>query len=859
MEWSDYLTKLIESENSFDGITLSLDGGAKEIEIPPIVRASILMMDKMLEKQGKRQVIVFPEKQQSAFIFSLAYLIHNITAGKIKQKYDPHSFIPGEKLKIGNAVVEFVCFEFHEDKEYIKIKLGDNGTVSMVLSKAPIFQKTDTSRKLSPHNTYAREIKKAREQSRYIAQGGSPLGVLAEYKTHMMSSVYSVTSVGPAKEQIADCYLCGKKITQILMLSTVDYEGKMQSLGAGQAAGIPAMVYASDLYAVNAALENNPLPQSVLIDASNMNTIAGQLDELDELIRRGIPIICMTDTMNSFDMDLLKQREFNVWRWDAASITEELYGSSTISMNQKVEFCAKQEIKYIKTDGHEISSAIQRISAHRRETQDASAQIMKVYSRLYNLSFAALQSVIPFGDIEMDLAQKSLDECKRLLQEEKPYIAEQLYEDYCAASEDLAKVYSDGFTLLKVPALTEFLRDNRHTKICIIVPERANKKAIWDYWQHWMMRSYSHINITVLFPGEYYTAVNSEFDFAIVVGWLKRAIMRKVLYSYNTQKYVILLYDYENQWQRYAVGRWRKALKTSDNKEIMKNSFSSKDFEVSSTRYEEVQEEPVETATPVEDEQEDIELVLRENTFRRYTNGYSAADTVDAVPISYVGGYVAFYRMGHKLISATSIISNSGKDIKTILPTELKAGDFIVVREADKDIIRELADIILENSGMSNLRSIAGKWREVLEIEMLFSSVNEFYQKLKNAGCTKGLATVKRWIEDDEIIAPQQKQELQYIAEVTQSELLKEMLDDIYSAAQEVKTAHMKAGRVLSQQLQKNLAEELKNYGEIDPFNFWEPISMEIEGIGTIKVLKVIDVGNVVMVDASDTNRLIDE
>ena len=213
---------------------------------------------------------------------------------------------------------------------------------------------------------------------------------------------------------------------------------------------------------------------------------------------------------------------------------------------------------------------------------------------------------------------------------------------------------------------------------------------------------------------------------------------------------------------------------------------------------------------------------------------------MNAIPISYVGGYVAFYRVGHKLISATAIIVNNGKDIKTILPTDLKTGDFIVVREADKDIIRDLADIILENSGMSNLRSIAGKWREVLEIEMLFTSITEFYQKLVNAGCTKGLVTVKRWIEDDEIIAPQQKQDLEFIAEVTQSDLLKEMMDDIYNAAQEVKKAHMKAGRVLSQQLHKNLAEELKNYGKIDPFNFWEPIEMEIEGIGTIKILKVI-------------------
>ena len=49
MEWSDYLKKLIEDENNFDGITLSLDGGANVIEVPPIIRASIFMLDKMLE------------------------------------------------------------------------------------------------------------------------------------------------------------------------------------------------------------------------------------------------------------------------------------------------------------------------------------------------------------------------------------------------------------------------------------------------------------------------------------------------------------------------------------------------------------------------------------------------------------------------------------------------------------------------------------------------------------------------------------------------------------------------------------------------------------------------------------------
>ena len=72
-------------------------GGANVIAVPPIIRASIFMLDKMLENQGKYQVIVFPEKAQSTFIFSIVYLIHNIIDGKIKQKYDPHSFVSGGK------------------------------------------------------------------------------------------------------------------------------------------------------------------------------------------------------------------------------------------------------------------------------------------------------------------------------------------------------------------------------------------------------------------------------------------------------------------------------------------------------------------------------------------------------------------------------------------------------------------------------------------------------------------------------------------------------------------------------------------------------------------------------------------
>ena len=94
--------------------------------------------------------------------------------------------------------------------------------------------------------------------------------------------------------------------------------------------------------------------------------------------------------------------------------------------------------------------------------------------------------------------------------------------------------------------------------------------------------------------------------------------------------------------------------------------------------------------------------MLWENKYRQYVanGGQKAAnETAEAIPVNYVGGYLAFYRTGHKVISATNIIMNDADKIDTVLPEQLKMGDFVVVRETAKDLIREMADVILARSG----------------------------------------------------------------------------------------------------------------------------------------------------------------
>lgn len=512
------------------------------------------------------------------------------------------------------------------------------------------------------------------------------------------------------------------------------------------------------------------------------------------------------------------------------------------------------------TDGKEISTAIRNLYRHRPETQEMSAQMLKLFDKLFSLAFTALRETVPFDDARLSQPRLALDECEKILDGEKNYLQPEIYADYVTVIDSLKNVFTKEYKLPKHESLANTLQKWRFKNICIIVPERSEKKHVQEYWQTWCRRQRFATQVNVLYPAEYYPAQATQFSATVVVGWLKRAIMRKILYGFNTQIYTVLLYDYEKRWKNYDTTKWNAALDGTYNRQTVEKSFTSDKIHVSVRRFTPVQPAPEDT--PKTDEFAEIETVLRENKYRQYVaNGgqKSVGETTEAIPVNYVGGYLAFYRAGHKVISATNIIMNDSDKIDSVLPGQLKMGDFVVVREADKDLIRELADVILTRSGKAGIREMAGKWKEALKIETLFCSDEEIYQHLQDAGCSKGYQSVHGWIHDEDVIAPQSKQDLKYIAEATGSSVLKELLDQVYDAAQTVRSTHILAGKMLSKQLRSRIVEALKEYGDIDPFNIWEPIEMQVDGIGMVRILKIIDIGAPVAVDIADTNRLIDE
>ncbi len=860
LKWREFIDHLIDMTHKlkYGRLELSLDGGISTTGIPPIIKSSMMMLDKMQQNQGRLNIFVFPERVQSIFMFTIVKLLHNISTGRIDGSYNPEDFAPGEHLRIGDAVVEFLGFEVYKDMNCMKIRLADADVIARP-ENFPFFQRTDAKR-LNKYRKYEAAVNEAKRQFKSRSVQDYFLSILNNFKTHMDKSIFYMTSITHTKELIKACSLSGKAFSDLVLIGQTDFEGNVRNIGAGQLGGKPAIVLASDLYAVSAASSNGNDIQSIIIDASNGNTLMTQMDALDELIRLGVPITCVTDVVNSFDLELFQNRGFNIWRWDRNSITEKLYNAVSLNSDRKIKNCFMRKLDYCIAEGSEISTAIRMLYTHRKETSESSTHMIKIFELLFSLAFTALWETVPFDDAQRLHAEKMVHECSGLLENEKKYISQKMYDDYRSIINCIQHIYDKNFVLLKNTMLAQFLATKQPSSVALVVSERCNKDRVQAYWDEWCRNYAPGTEIQTFYPSEYYLLPGDMFSITIIVGWLKRAIMRKILFSYNTEYYIVLLYDYEKRWKNYTVSKWNSSLNNSQNLTTIQKSFTTEDVVISTENF---------ISSPVRDEEAtssdeyaEIELTLRENKYRQYTlteGQRSVCETAEAVPVNYVGGYLAFYKVSHKIIVASNIIEHDEEKIETKLPGELRIGDFVVVRVSDQDLVMEMADVLLAKEGRVEQRALASLWKESLAKASVFHSHDEIYKRLQEAGCTRGYQAVRAWLTDKDMIAPQSRQDLEHIARATDCGVLKEKLDHVYKAAQLVKAKHIQAGKELSILLKKKVVAALKEHGDVDPFNIWAPIEMQIEDVGLVRILKVIDIGAPVIVDAANTNHLIEE
>ena len=861
LSWNEYIEELLSTPTVLDN--MSLQYGDNAIAVSPIVKASIQMLESMIETEGRHNVFVFPEIKELLYEFVLSKIVFNVAAGKINITYDPHTFKPGQKLKYKNCVIEFDRYveRDFDGKERIYIRFSDGGTYGLPPEIAPIFQIADSDTKRFSKSKAFYDVysaKRALEEAKALPENRNIIEALTDYKTHLDGSIFLITNVKNAKEYFDQTFINGIPLKDVLLIGKVQTDGSIDSCYPGQLSGNPAIVLASDLYSVINAIGQGAKVQSIIINSSQNTVIDNQLDTLDDLSREEFPILCLTDTSNSFELDVLLDRGYNVWRWDANSLVETIHASNQKTTGKRIRNCAKQALTYERVNCAEITEALHLIYSHKSEIENQGTDVISAYNKLFSLLFTSLRIAVPFEREEIGRVQGILEECKVALEHEKRFMSQELYRDLVKAIANFEKVFVFSFDNPKVSKIAEIISSKKYSSVCIVITDRLDKMRCEEYWRNFAVRKHSPTVVKVLYPQEYASSDTVRYDATIIVGWLNNKNMRNVIYCYGTQEYIVLTYECEEKWRKAHTRTWSRSLSNSSNNRIVKNSFSKKARATISDRR--FTDEPMVSHEDTFDELTDIENLIQINTYRQYgvsANGQN--QIVEAYPVNFVGGYLAFYRTGHKVITVTDIIVDGKDNVSLKTPDLLRNGDFVAVREAQRDIIRDIADKILENSGKPHAREIALRWREALSVETMFSTMDEIYHNLQSHGCTRGYQTVKNWIEDEDQFSLSNKDDLVCIAKALNDDMLLESIDDVYMAGIDVKRAHVKAGQYLSQKLRAQVADRIAEFGEIDAFNFWDPIELQLEDIGKVIILKIIDINRPIQIDSGNTNRLLSE
>jgi hypothetical protein len=741
----------------------------------------------------------------------------------------------------------------------IKIRLSDMIYTAPV-AFFPFFQRTNTSRGLSSFDKYKESRDYIEQQYSEISSQNSILYNLRKHKTHLEKAIVLVAPMTNFKEALPQYTLEDLNFLDFLMIGQTDGNGKVTTINTGQFSGVPSLILCSDLYSLQELLQKKTHIHSIVMDVSDSNSFLRQLSAFDQILGYNLPITCITDIMNSFDLEALENRGFNTWRWHESNIPSEMYRSNGFTMDKKIENHIKNNIVYKVVKGGEISKAIERISLHKTASLSFNNKMLKAYDNLYSLTFNVLRETTPLDAERVQKARFVLDNCVQTLSDEESFLAPEIKEDLLDAIFNLYAVYTEGYKLLKQQALSDYLHNTENTSICLIVPENSDCERIQNYWGSRYNYNSKPITVKVMTPAEYYQLKPSLYQATIVAGWLKRAVMRKILFSFNTRDYVVLLNEYEVGWKNYGIRKWNNQLKSDHNSSIIDIVSINQKIHPPQTRIPHDQVDNI--ISPDEDELDEIEKIRRQNRYGKYVvsgTPIGISDTVEAIPVNFVGGFMAFYKTSHSVVSITKIMTSDSDEIERLLPAELQVGDIIVIRNTNRDIIRELADVILKETGKQHLRSISSKWREALDIEKAFTPPDEIIEKLKLSGCIRGEQTIKGWLHDDDMIAPQDKNDLYHIALATENEVLMEMIDEVHAAALEVRGAHTAAGRRLSDQLKKKIVDTIADLEVVDPYNIWNPIDLYIDDIGEVRILKIIDIGAKIIVDAANTNRLIEE
>jgi len=783
-----------------------LDAMAKEEFTAPQLYENIA---RELWKSKKNTVVEIPFYTDYEYLIPIYYSFNALDEIRPKNVRKITDYNIGDTLIFNNYVFKYLGI--HEvDKDKVKLRFANNCDLLVSIDKCPLFMKSDLER-LSLEGKFFKELSEVKRRG---------VSRLIQNQHSYDKSIIYFTTKSKVREILVNLQIENKPIVESFLISEI-VNGKIKSIGNRKKTGIPLLLLCSDIESLYMYTEKNfNNVDSIFFEDEKYKLINRNFSAFEFLLEKKIPVYMLTDWYTIDADSVVKNLDFKTIPYNANG--KELDESSPSMYRKKcLSFHdIKPKLTIIKNkDAETIRKIIKKIARH---IQQEINEIQDFYYKLVRFSYRLMDCIVPFDSKYFNKFQEDFAEIRYEYKRLMKYISSELKEDIENIITSIESFKANEAETKNKLIMKKIIETKPSMRIAIVYDRKQDTNELLSFFKR---VSYRHI---VLLTADEY-AIDKRFWDKVFVSAYYRNTYQNVVNKWNYEEVELLMYQFQKPFFEYSH---RQLMRRRD-----VDSLKDKDM---------LEDKKVESEINFDVDITNVALERKYISFQENTS--SDISYTDAIPFTLSGDYVIFFTKSKKVFDTTDLILGRGDSVVTKEANSIRVGDFIALRESDRDIIRTLVDIKLRQKNMYDLREMASLWSKPLFDYSERYGLDQLHEVLKLQGSKVTKMTLYNWVYDEDMIGPRNIGDLEVINRFTGGKL---KVNAVYDAISKLRVMHQNQGRYLSNQLSGKLKELLRE----STFNS-QIDRVTIDEIGDVRILRVNGVGSLMPIAYSNLNRL---
>lgn len=845
MTWNEFVS-LFRVNNADDDEINKLKicfQGRSDREPSLFTRFNVHFLQSIEVYEKKQIVFIYPNNFYFLASLLLFKSLLELNNGDSVKDINPEDYYTvGNKYCIGKAVFAVEKIEVCNDNKFVKFsfRTRKNGTpeyAGFFLNKnTPIFSRANPDAELSFKKAYDEERQKN------SSNDSSIISVLQRNKNMRNSTIIII---GPVKKYIRlfkNCKINGCPLVDLINIGYLDLSGNIK--GISENAVNYHILVCSEPYLAYSIISSHDYPiDSVFFDTSDRNSTEGFMDDIDSICDEGIKVVICVQENIAFNFEPLKIRNYSFFQWKNKYLNNEVFDDALI--NDPLKSFKHRNVRFEYVEDLGLSDVYYDLLQYKEEIVEMPPIAIYAYNNYLNTvkdeltKFSALlrnEEAILEKMSCLDKHHQAFNSIKKEIIGNHPLV------------KSIGQAYNFIFEFVqkennKMKYIWEKIKkiQNEEEKIVLVVSDSTNVDDVNRWYCCKIAKEGMKKILFDTMTISDYSLASKHYKEALFVGWFRKDIMRKALLSNNSDLNVILLYRCEIPWVQSAEYTW--------NSQCIINDFSKLNPEINERDNDTLIKCNLNFGNSIKEDLDEVSKEQSNILIKGLLKENGDSEFEEAIPFVFTDNSYAFYSPNKNLVSISGLLSGDFDTPESIQAKDIAIGDVLILRQnLSRDIIEEISEQILLDSGDQECTSLAKCWRDSIEFKLQFEqlTVSELISLIKASGCKRHETTIRTWIVDDSMICPQSIEDLKYIAVALDDDVLLENYSSIFAAAKKVKAARIKAGFKLSDELLSSpeINEILQNYLDNGIMKIQNQTVL-IKNIGCVSVLKVADIGEI--------------